>query len=313
MKIDRISIVGMGALGTMFGGFFTEKLGKENVEFIADGERIKRYKEEGVYSNGKPCDFNFVDGNEKGRPAELLIFAVKQTALDAAIKIVANKVSDNTIIISLLNGISSEEVISSAFGEDKVLYTIAEGMDAVKIGNQLTYTTMGYLWLGSKSHDQAMTEKLNSVVELFDRTGFPYKIESDIMTRLWSKFMLNVGVNQVVMMYEGTYGTIQKEGGARDMMTAAMKEVIGLAEKENINIGEDDFNYYLSLLDTLSPNNMPSMRQDGLQKRKSEVELFSGTVVRLGKKHNFPTPVNDQIYQRIREMEKLLADSDINK
>lgn len=304
MNIDRISIVGMGALGILFGEFLSEKLGKESLEFIADRERIKRYQEEGVYSNGRFCDFNFVDGNEKGQPSDLLIFAVKQTDLDSAIEIAAKRVTDETIIISLLNGISSEEVISSAFGEDKVLYTIAEGMDAVKIGNKLTYSKMGYLWLGTRSQDKDIVEKLASLVELFDRIDFPYKIEKNIIDRLWGKFMLNVGVNQVVMIYEGTYETIQEEGEPRDMMMAAMREVIGLAKRENINIGQDDFNHYLSLLDTLDPKNMPSMRQDGLLGRKSEVELFAGKVRELGKRHDFPTPVNDKIYKKIKEMEK---------
>lgn len=115
--------------------------------------------------------------------------------------------------------------------------------------------------------------------------------------------MLNVGVNQVVMIYEGTYGTIHKEGEARDMMISAMREVISLAEKENINIREEDLDFYISLLETLNPNNMPSMRQDGLARRKSEVELFSGTIIKLGNKHNIPTPVNEYIYKRVREIE----------
>ena len=115
--------------------------------------------------------------------------------------------------------------------------------------------------------------------------------------------MLNVGVNQAVMIYKGTYGTVQHPGEARELMKAAMREVIVLAEKENVNLTEKDLEEYVSLLDTLDPNGMPSMRQDGVVHRKSEVELFSGTVLSLAKKHGVPVPVNQKIYEIIRDME----------
>ena len=148
MDIKRISIVGMGALGILYGEFFTRKLGKEFVEFVADERRIERYKREGVACNGTPCDFNLVNENEKGKAADLLIFAVKGTSLDSAIRTARNKVSKDTIILSLLNGISSEEIIGQTYGMDKMLHCVAQGMDAVKIGNELTYTQFGEICIG---------------------------------------------------------------------------------------------------------------------------------------------------------------------
>jgi len=116
--------------------------------------------------------------------------------------------------------------------------------------------------------------------------------------------MLNVGVNQTVMIYEGTYETVQRPGRARDFMKAAMQEVILVAQKENVPITQADFDEYIRLLDTLNPAGMPSMRQDGLAHRKSEVELFAGTVVALAEKHGIDTPVNRKIYDTILEMER---------
>jgi len=303
MDIKRISIIGMGALGVLYGEFFTRKLGKQYVEFVADDKRIERYRREGVLCNGIPCDFNIVSEDEKGKPADLLIFAVKATALDSAIKTARNKVSEDTIILSVLNGISSEEIIGQTYGMDKMLYCVAQGMDAVKIGNELTYTQFGQLCIGIMDQDEDKKEKLQAVVDLFDKTGFPYTLESDIKHRLWSKFMVNVGVNQVVMIYEGTYATVQQPGEARELMKAAMREVMMLAEKENVKITEKDMDEYLNLIDNMNPNGMPSMRQDGLAHRKSEVELFSGTVLALAKKHGISAPVNQKIYETVRLME----------
>ncbi len=304
MTIKKVSIVGMGSLGLIFGSFLTDKLGRENVEFVMDEERVRKYAGVERLVNGKKYDFNIVSENEKGNPSDLVIFAVKSTGLEDAIEIVRNKVSDDTIIISVLNGITSEKIIGEAFGEDKVLYAIAEGMDPIRTGHNLDYTKMGYLNIGIDREDMGKKEKLEDIIEFFDRTGLPYKLEKDVLHRLWSKFMLNVGVNQVVMIYKGTFETIQRPGPERELMIAAMREVIALAEKENINVTEDDLNFYVALLGTLNPKGMPSMRHDGMHKIKSEVEIFSGMVLELGKKHGVPTPINQEIYDRIEEMEK---------
>jgi 2-dehydropantoate 2-reductase len=303
LAIEKVSIVGMGSLGLIFGSLLMDRLGRENVQFVMDEKRLKRYSGVERLINGKRYDFNLASGNEEGEPADLLIFAVKSTGLEEAIQTVRNRVSGDTIIISLLNGITSEKIIGEAFGEEKVLYTIAEGMDPIRSGHNLDYTKMGLVRIGIDQETEGKKRKLKEVLELFDRTGFPYILEDDVIQRLWSKFMLNVGVNQVLMIHEGNYDTIQKPGPAREMMIAAMREVVQLAEKESIRITEEDINYYVSLIDSLNPEGMPSMRFDGLNRIKSEVELFSGMVLELGKKHGVPTPINEEIYNRIREIE----------
>lgn len=303
MSIKKVSIVGMGALGILFGNYIQSKIGKESVSFVLNKERIDKYKKEGLTCNGKPCDFNVINEEIQGEKAELLIMAVKSTSLTEAIETARNQVGENTIIISLLNGISSEEIIGQAFGEDKIIYCVAQGMDAVKLGNKFEYSHMGELRIGIPKNEGYKQKKLNSLVEFFNSIDLPYTLEEDIIHRLWSKFMLNVGINQVVMINEGSYGTVQERGEAREMMKEAMREVIKLASYENVNLSEEDLNGYLKLIDTLDPKGMPSMRQDGLMKRPSEVELFSGTVLRLSEKYKIQSKVNEYLYNRVKEIE----------
>ena len=86
-------------------------------------------------------------------------------------------------------------------------------------------------------------------------------------------------------------------------MIAAMREVIPLSRLEGVPVTEEDLEYYVRLLDTLSPEGMPSMRQDGLAHRRSEVELFAGTVCRLAEKHGLAVPVNEELYRTVLAME----------
>jgi 2-dehydropantoate 2-reductase len=105
------------------------------------------------------------------------------------------------------------------------------------------------------------------------------------------------------MVNEGTYRTIQQEGPARERMKLAMQEVIMVAQKSGVQLTQDDFNAYIKLVDSLSASGMPSMRQDGLAKRKSEVELFSGALIKKAQLCNVEVPINQALYQEIIKIE----------
>ncbi|MBQ4608474.1 MAG: hypothetical protein IJB18_02735, partial [Clostridia bacterium] len=124
-----------------------------------------------------------------------------------------------------------------------------------------------------------------------------------MVRRQWGKLMLNVGLNQSIMVFEGDYSTIQKPGRPREVMLGAMREAQMIAGLEGYPISDEEFDAWVAMADGLSPEGKPSMRQDGEARRKSEVELFAGTMVRLGKKHGVEVPVNDWLYARVQETE----------
>ncbi|MGO4890471.1 ketopantoate reductase family protein [Anaerobacillus sp. MEB173] len=301
-EIKTVGIIGLGALGILFGHHLSKKLPIEDVRIIADKDRLTKYKKNHVYSNGERCMFHYVTPDEISQPVDLLIFAVKDEGLSDAIEAVKNQVGDETIILSLLNGIKSEAIIGKTYGMDNILYCVAQGMDAVKEGNKLTYANMGMLCFGDQEPGM-ISEKAKRVADFFDKTEVPYEIDTNMMKRLWGKLMTNVGVNQTVAVYQSNYGAIQREGEARQTMIAAMREVIALSEKEGVHLSEDDLHYWLDVLGKLSPEGKPSMAQDIEAKRYSEVDLFAGTVIELGEKHGIPTPVNQRFYDKVKRIE----------
>lgn len=302
MQIKTVSIIGLGALGVLFGHHLSQHMPYEDLRIIADRERISRYQREGIYCNGEPCRFNFVAPEEIGSPADLIIFTVKYNGLKDAIKAVKNQVRLNTVFLSLLNGVTSETIIGQTYGMDKVLYSVAQGMDAVKVGSQMTYAHMGIICFGDQEPG-AISPQAQAVADFFEATKLPYELDCQMHKRLWGKLLLNVGINQTVALFGSTYGDVQQEGTARDIMIAAMREVITLSEKENVYLNEEDLNYWLRLVSTLSPLGKPSMRQDIEARRPSEVELFAGTILAMGEKYNIPTPINKALYEKIRDIE----------
>lgn len=205
----------------------------------------------------------------------------------------------------MLNGISSEEILKKAFPQANVLYCIGQKMDALKQGSKVIYRDLGELCIGIPKNNQnpKLEAALRRTEDFFDSISLPYVSEEDIIHRMWCKWMLNVGVNQAVMINEGKFRTVHQEGAPRETMKAAMREVLALSQKNGVCLTEDEYLQYLGIIDKLNPEGMPSMRQDGVNKRRSEVEMFAGTVVALGKELGVPTPVNEKILQKVREME----------
>ena len=160
---------------------------------------------------------------------------------------------------------------------------------------------MGYITIGNK--DKSRDEKLKAVTDLFDRTGLSYQIPDDILREQWNKLMLNTGVNQVTAVYGAPYSLIQKEGEARTMMIEAMREVLRVADTQDVDLSEADISYWLDLLATLNPDGHTSMCQDVLAGRPTEVELFAGTMLKIAEEEGLSLPVNAFLYERLKELE----------
>ena len=300
MEIKTVAIVGMGALGMLYGEQLQKVLPAGAVRFVMDEERFKRHKNDKYEVNGVEQSFT-LQSVAQAEPVDLVIVATKFSGLNEALEEMQGLVGPQTIIFSVLNGISSEEYIKERYGDDNLLICVALGMDAVREGTSLTYQHEGILKLGMLAKKQRPA--LAAVMALLEKAGIQYVIEEDILHALWAKLLLNVGINQTCMVYETNYGGAFTNEEARQDMFAAMHEVITVAQREGIKLTEADFEGCVKVLRGLSPEGLPSMRQDAMAKRKSEVELFAGTIIRLGAKHNVPTPVNQRYYDIIKAME----------
>ena len=202
----------------------------------------------------------------------------------------------------MINGISSEQILGARFGQEKVIPTVAIGMDATREGQNVRSKVKGWLQIGADTPEKE--SRLAEVSALFDEANFPYTIEEDITLKIWEKFLMNVGVNQVVMVNETTYRGIQTGGAYHEQMREAMAEVVKIAQAEGIPLTEAHIQQAIDIIDTVDPEGMPSMRQDGLAKRPTEVELFAGMILAKSKQYGIPTPMNDVLYKKIKKMEQ---------
>ena len=300
MTINRMTIIGRGAIGLLYGSIAAATLGNDAVEYVMDNARFARHEGEQIRVLGQPCNLPTVRA-EDAKPAELLLLAVKADGLDTALDLAAPLVGPETRIVSLLNGITSEERCAERFGWPGVVPATAQGLDATYLDHNLRYSCAGHVHIGAGERTDPAA--VADVADFFERAGVPHIVEEDIRHRLWAKLMLNVGVNQTTMVFGGTYGSVTTDPEQVRCFVAAMREVRAVAAAEGVTLTEEELTGMFELCASMAPDGMPSMAQDRVARRPTEVEEFSGTICRLGQKHHVLTPQNAWLRERVRQIE----------
>lgn len=304
-EIRDVAILGAGAMGAVFASKFFDS-GAFSTVLVARGERYERLSREGLVVNGKPYAIPMIHPGEAVSLADLIIVAVKHHHLPAAVHDLKNLVGSQTTIISVMNGLDSEETIGSVYGMDKVLYAVSVAVDAVREGNRVTFTTPGTLYFGEATNAQPV-ERVRRVQDALDRAGLPWQTPPDMIRMMWWKFMMNVGTNQASAVMRAPYGVFQSSPEAQVVMEALMREVVALAKAAGVNLTEQDIVDWYGFLNRMSPQGKTSMLQDIEAKRKTEVELFAGKVVELGRTYGISTPVNETFLNIIQVLEQVQA------
>lgn len=302
MKIQSVILIGLGAVGIMYAKQICDTLGPDILTVCADKERITRYRTRGIYANGELCDFRYRTYDEVTEPADLVLFATKYIGFPDASRAAAPCIGPNTILVSMLNGIVSEQDLEALYGPEHLLYCSVQGMDTGRVENQVKFRQLGYIALGEK--DGSQSEQLLAVKDLFDRAGIDCRLPENILHHQWSKMMLNSGINTVTAVNNCSYDEVIHTPELLAEMIGAMREVQTVARCEGIELTDKEIDEWVWLVGTLTPGTTTSMCQDVRAHRKTEIGLFSGTVDALGKKYGIPTPISSRLCEQIREIEE---------
>lgn len=283
----KVRIIGAGAVGAVVGW----KLYKHaDLAFIVDEERKERYSG-GLAVNGEVIDFRFLTPSEADT-ADLLIFAVKNFSLEDAADEASPFVGENTVILSLLNGIEAEEKLSERFGAEKVLYGFITDLSSVHDGTETTCFSGGGNIVFSEK-DNTRSARVEAIAALFDEAGQRYTIPENIMHEKWWKFMLNTCFNTLSAILIADYAAISSNSDFIRAVRLEAREVQTVAKKEGVIITQDDIEEMIRRVTALQDHGKTSMLQDVLSHRETENRYFAGAVSRLGKKHSVETPISD--------------------
>ena len=296
--IQKIGIVGRGAIGALYGTLLMEH-GCKDLVFIVDEDRKKRYETDPVTINGKDIPFSYVT---KGDPLDLILICTKYAGLNAAIEEIKDFMSPHTILLSCLNGIESETILRQHFSKDQVIRCIVQGMDSTYLNNTVDFSHVGQILFGAENENQKAL--VDALEVFFEQYRIPYRRCENIYRDQWNKLMLNCGINQVCAAHQVGYGGCQDHQPYQAEFVAAMKEVQTVANAKGISLTDQDIQDWIQLVNSLRPEGLPSMAQDILAHRKTELPLFSLTIIPMAKELSIHTPVLEKLCSQILELEK---------
>ena len=308
MMISKVSLIGLGAMGSFFAPKLNSYLGKKNFEVLADGERASRLQSNGITVNGTPYHFTIIDPRLQNGPSDLIIMAVKDTGLDKAISDIKNQVGENTQILCVMNGIDSEKRVAKVYGFNHVLYSYMRVSIVMKNGVADYNPDIGSVHFG-EAKNETLSERVKSIKELFDRCNIKSNIDRDMIYGMWFKFMCNVGENLTCAMFDIPFGAFQVSEHANAIRLGAMWEVVEIANRLGISLGQKDIDRQEKAIKHLPFSNKPSTLQDLENGKKRKLKCLLGKILKLGKELGIATPINWMLYHGI----KLKEESNENK
>ncbi|MCH5271468.1 MAG: 2-dehydropantoate 2-reductase [Lachnospiraceae bacterium] len=300
MKIQTVAVLGAGAVGAYFIWGLSEKLG-ENLWVVAEGERKARLEKEGIQINGRRYSLH-VRTPKEAHGADLLLISTKYGALRDMLENVAMVVDEHTVVMSLLNGVDSEEIIGERIGMEHMVYSMMK-IASERKGDSVVFdgpSTLGVYY--GEAGQSKPSERMLAIAVLLTDTDIHFHMCEDIIRDIWYKYAFNVSKNQPQAIVSCGVGAYEDSGHMAWLSKKLQEEVVAVAAAKGIDISSME-----SDAGKGSPSNKGgrySTLQDLDAKRHTEVDMFAGAMVRMGREVGVPTPYNEFTYHTIKALEE---------
>lgn len=300
MIIKSVAVLGAGAVGSYVIWGLSEK--KDiRLGVIASGERAKRLKNKGCKINDTIYHPE-VWTPEEAHGVDFLIVSLKYGALPGALDNITAVTGENTVIMSLMNGVDSEEIIAEKVGAEHLLHAVIK-VASHKENDGYVFNpeaTLGIIF-GEVSAPYD-SERVQAVLDLFSGTGLHYRATDCILEEIWSKFRLNVCNNLPQAILSAGVGCYRDSVHMKAISDGLRAELMAIAEAKGIDISKADVSSGRG--SAVPPTARYSTLQDLDAGRHTEIDMFSGALIRMGKELGIPTPYNEFTYHMIKALEE---------
>lgn len=285
----KIGIFGMGGVGC---ALYNELNGYDQLYALANKERIEKYKE-GFIINDKHIIPNYSDSIQP----DLLVVSVKNYHLEKSLKDIEKFVGPNTIILPLLNGIKAHDILQNYFKNNNVLYGVIN-VESNKIGNVLRSSKIKNLQFGEE-YNTPIKDYLLELDSIFTKYDINHNIYPDMKRRVWLKWMLNMGINQISALLNATYKDMSHPL-LLEVLFSIFDEVYAVSKAYNISLDETDLESTKNMCRNYTSPRVTSLTIDFYNNTENELDSFSKTLIELAKEKNIPVPTNELIYKLLK-------------
>ena len=309
----KICMLGTGSLGSTIGGTLAQ--GGSEVYFVDQWkEHIDKINENGLKMTDEKEDW-YVKADARTSaegmgPVDLVIVLVKSFATKEAVSQLkeTNVIGENTLVMSLQNGLGNEETIAEVVGEANVI------SGKTYVGGRLLspgYVSAGvkgkYTYIGELTGE--ITDRIQAVCDEFNKAGLLCEVSDNIKGLIWDKLLINVAAGALCGITRLPYGPLYEEEYIKETAVAAIQEGIDVAKAAGVKLKSEDPEYpWYAASEGLPETFKTSILQSLELKRPTEIDFINGSVVEWGKKFGIPTPVNRTLVTCVKGIEKFLLE-----
>lgn len=300
----KIVIVGPGAMGCLLAAFLCKS--DAEIWFLdKDKERVTKINQQGIILEGISGNWQAkvkvsVDPKEIDK-ADLVIISVKSYDTKEAIMSARPLIGDNTAVLTLQNGIGNIEIIGEVVGSERVIGGVTNHGATLLEAGHIRHAGRGETVIGRI--DGKIPVEMRSIREMFNRVGLETRISRDIKGLLWSKLIINVGINALTAVTRLNNGRLIEFEGTRKILREAVTEATKIAKRKRIKLIYDDPLAKVEAVCEATATNVSSMLQDVLRKKRTEIDFINGVIVRQAQELGIPVPVNSLLVDLVKTIE----------
>jgi 2-dehydropantoate 2-reductase len=297
----NIVILGAGAIGSLFGAFLSKK---NDVLLIGRSSHVNAINQNGLTIEGKTqlnVKIRAVDSvNKISFSPDLLIITVKSYDTESAIKEVKSNIGDNTIVMSLQNGLDNLEKIGKYVSREKIIAcTTTHGVVFSKPGI-IKHTGIGKTVLGPLTGRNI--QNAESIANMLSDVGIKTTVNDDIIKEIWIKAIVNSSINPLTALFNCKNGYLLKNPVLENILEKTCEESTSVANAYGIDVTPSSMIRKTKEVVKETYENHSSMLQSILQGKKTEIESINSKIVEVGRKHNIKTLMNEILIYSIESI-----------
>jgi 2-dehydropantoate 2-reductase len=295
----KVAVFGTGGTGGYFGGRLAAA-GHE-VGFIARGEHLAALRRDGLTVSSVAGDFAVApvratdDPRDLG-PVDAVLLGVKTWQLPDALAALPPLLGEGTAVVTMQNGVEAPGEVAAAVGRDQVLPGVAKIFAMVDGPGRIRHTG-GPASLAFGEWDNRPSRRVDDLRAALREAGVAVDEPADVWVELWAKFLFVVPLGALGAATDAPVGVVRSRPGLRDLLADAMREVDQLARARGVALPDGIVDTSLAFVDRQPEAATSSLHRDIAAGRPSELDAWTGAVVRLAAEAGTPAPVNRVLYE----------------
>jgi 2-dehydropantoate 2-reductase len=294
----NIVIYGTGGVGGYFGVRLAQAGNK--VTFIARGKHLAAIQKNGLQLKSPKGDYLVFPAKATStiseiRDIDLILVCVKTWQLETAAKEIKRVLNKKTMVISLLNGVSNTEVLSTVINKKNLLGGLCKVVSKIEDYGVINHISFEPTIVFGEL-DNLKTERAFLLEKLFLNAGINTNLAEDIQKEIWSKFLFITTISGIGALTRATVGEIIASPQLKKMMRQTAAEIVAVAIAKGIHLSDDLVDKQFQMIESQPYETTSSLQRDMMSGKPSELDAQNGTIVKMGIDSGIPTPINAFIY-----------------